>query len=136
MAVALQMLDVGTDTRNEAIDANDVVALREQGLGKMRADEPGGAGDQDSHMDAKYSLPDLFSEAAELFQRDLGCCKSSNLTPRPVRRLWRSFIDAPKETGIVLQAVVEPFILCAETDQHAGRFAVAGDDNLLCLGFA
>lgn len=43
--IAAQVRDVINRTRDEVINANDFVAAREQEIGQMRAEEPGGAGD-------------------------------------------------------------------------------------------
>jgi hypothetical protein len=37
---------------------------------------------------------------------------------------------------MMLQAIVEPIVLGFETDQHAGRLTMAGDQNLLGFGQA
>lgn len=34
---------------------------------------------------------------------------------------------------MMLQSIVEPIILALESDQHSGRLAMAGDENLLGL---
>src|SRR5256885_5542590 len=44
--------------------------------------------------------------------------------------------DATKETRIILQPVIEPVVLRGEADQHAGRLAVTGDDDVLLLSLA
>jgi hypothetical protein len=44
--------------------------------------------------------------------------------------------DAAQEAGVMLQAVSEPFLFGCESDQHAGRLAVTGDDDFLCSSLA
>ena len=43
-----QVRDVADVARQQVVDADDRVAAIEQGLGEMRADEPGGTGDDDA----------------------------------------------------------------------------------------
>src|SRR6266478_6023894 len=45
------------------------------------------------------------------------------------------FFDPAQKTRIGLEPIVEPIVFRFETDQHAGRFAMSGDDDLLCPGF-
>src|SRR5262249_3399891 len=45
-------------------------------------------------------------------------------------------LDPSQETRIVLEPIFEPIILRLKADQHAGRFAVASDDDVLLLRFA
>lgn len=44
------------------------------------------------------------------------------------------FTDTLKKLGIVLEPVIEPIILRLKADQNAGRFPVAGNDDLALLG--
>src|SRR5690348_5628411 len=46
------------------------------------------------------------------------------------------FLDAPQETWVVFEPVVEPVVLGFEADQHAGRLTVTRDDDLLFFGLA
>jgi len=39
-------------------------------------------------------------------------------------------LDSIEEPWIILEAIVEPVVLCLETDEHAGRLAVPRDDDL------
>ena len=43
--------------------------------------------------------------------------------------------DPSQEAGIVFQPIIEPIILRFESDQHASRFAMACDNDLLRLCF-
>src|ERR1700731_3530759 len=43
-------------------------------------------------------------------------------------------LDASEQPRVALQAVLEPLILGGKSDQHAGRLAVARDDDFLLLG--
>ena len=44
--------------------------------------------------------------------------------------------DSANEFRMMLQAIVEPVLLALETDEHARRPAVAGDENFLGRGQA
>jgi hypothetical protein len=46
-----------------------------------------------------------------------------------------SLLDTLYKPWIVFKSVVEPVVLRLESDQHASGFAVACDNDILCLGF-
>jgi len=46
---------------------------------------------------------------------------------------WLSRYSAP---WVACEPVIKPIIVGSEADQHPGRLSVAGDDDLLALGFA
>jgi len=47
--VVFEMGDVGEAAGEEVVEADDVVAVGEEEVGEVRADEAGGAGDGDAH---------------------------------------------------------------------------------------
>ena len=47
--IADQMGDVVRMAGDEVVQPDDRVAIGEEAIGEMRAEEPGGAGDEDSH---------------------------------------------------------------------------------------
>ena len=51
-----QVGDVGQVARQEVVDADHRVAAVEQRLGEVRADEPGGPGDDDAWLDMPFLL--------------------------------------------------------------------------------
>jgi hypothetical protein len=44
-------------------------------------------------------------------------------------------LDAAQKARVVFELMAEPVILGSEADQHSGRFSIAGNDDLLTLGF-
>ncbi len=42
-------------------------------------------------------------------------------------------LDAPQESWIALQPILEPVVLRLEPDQDSGRLTMAGDDDLLAF---
>src|SRR6266478_5385272 len=53
----------------------------------------------------------------------------------PCAQARPGFLDARKETCIILKPVVEPVVLRREPDEDACRLSVTGDDHLAVLGF-
>ncbi len=47
--IALEVRNVGDAARDEVVDANDRMPLREQEIGQVRAQKAGGAGNQNAH---------------------------------------------------------------------------------------
>ena len=45
-------------------------------------------------------------------------------------------LDAAQKPRVIFELIVEPVILGREPDQQSGRFSLAGNDDLLTLGFA
>ena len=54
----------------------------------------------------------------------------------PLAQARPCVVDAAQKARVVFEAVIEPVVLGGEADQHSGRFATSGDDDLLGLGFA
>src|SRR5260370_30577841 len=52
-----------------------------------------------------------------------------------LQMLSRPF-DSLEKARVVFQAIVEPVIFGLEADQHSGRLSMAGDDDLVLLGFS
>ena len=53
--LALEVLDIGQTTRNEIIDGDDGVALGEQRVAKVRAEEAGASGDENPHARGAFT---------------------------------------------------------------------------------
>jgi len=51
--------------------------------------------------------------------------------PLPLAQALPSRGDSPQETGIVLEAIIEPVLFGFKSDQHSGRFPMSHDDDLL-----
>ena len=49
LRVALEVGDVCVLAGDEVVDADDLVPLREQQVGQVRAEKAGGAGDENTH---------------------------------------------------------------------------------------
>ena len=54
--LVLEVLDIATIARDEAVHADDLVSLGQKEIGQMRPDEPGRAGDEDSHCSVSLAF--------------------------------------------------------------------------------
>ena len=45
-------------------------------------------------------------------------------------------LDAAQKARVVFEPIIEPVTLGPEADHHPGRLSIAGDDDLLAVGFA
>jgi hypothetical protein len=72
----------------------------------------------------------LFIPAVPVFSLDFLDPDAASF-PQVVARLF----DAAQKARVIFELIVAPFILGREAYQHAGWFSVAGNHDLLALGF-
>src|SRR5271157_2132948 len=56
--------------------------------------------------------------------------------PMPLAQAFSRLFDTAQEARVMFQTVFEPIVFGFESDQHASRFAMTGDDDLLRLSLA
>jgi hypothetical protein len=54
----------------------------------------------------------------------------------PCAQTVPGLLDTSQKARIMFEAIFEPFLFRLKTDQHAGRFAVARDDDFLRFRFS
>jgi|SRR5690349_3439769 len=58
-----------------------------------------------------------------------------NPDPATLPQALARTLDAAQKARVVFGLVIEPVVLRRDADQHSGRFSIAGNDDLLTLGF-